>query len=853
MSPKRKHAEKTTNPELLRPASPGSSPTTSSKRLRLEQEDEHEQLEIKTAVAMYSFPSKKKADIKDPATASPAGAPRNGFKAAPTMQANGGPKRMLVKNFRPARKVDTQAFLKQTWQNIEGALDTVFAGGKTDFSLEELYRGVENLCRQGMGKETCQILLEKCEKHVFGTLGGRVKETKGLKDVDVLRATLHAWATWMEQLRYIEWIFCYLDRSYLLPERRSLRGLAIDLFKNGIFRDPELERRIIDGACELISVDREGKDMDRETFQKAIDMFHLLGVYTKYFEPRMLQLSQEYIHAWAERESTQQDLATYVKEATELMEREMDRVQKFNLDGSTRRDLLTLLEDLLISGREDRLTNADDIADLLEDNSIEDLKRLYRLLERRKRGTSLRPAFTKWIEDTGTAIVFDEKEQDDMVVKLLTLKRQLDHIWKVSFMRNQELGHAMRECFEAFMNKTKKSASTWGTDNSKPAEMIAKYVDKLLRGGAKAIPAKLIRKTAEPAAPEADAEEDNEDMALDEDAEVNNQLDQVLDLFRFVHGKATFEAFYKNDLSRRLLMGRSASADAERSMLARLKTECGAGFTANLEQMFKDVELSREEMSSYKSILEERGEKQALDLNVNILSSSAWPTYPTIPVIIPPHIKSVIDRFEAHYKSKHSNRKLDWKHHLAHCQVKANFPQGRKELIVSSFQAIVLLLFNGVKLDEHLDYNYIKEATGLPPAELNRTLQSLACAKLRPLTKHPKSRDISPTDTFTLNASFTDPKYRIKINTVQLKETQQENKETHERVAADRNYETQAAIVRILKARKKIGHNELVAETIRVTKERGTLDVAGIKRNIEKLIEKEFLEREEDGGYSYVA
>lgn len=88
---------------------------------------------------------------------------------------------------------------------------------------------------------------------------------------------------------------------------------------------------------------------------------------------------------------------------------------------------------------------------------------------------------------------------------------------------------------------------------------------------------------------------------------------------------------------------------------------------------------------------------------------------------------------------------------------------------------------------------------------------------------------------------------------MQLKETQQENKETHERVAADRNYETQAAIVRILKARKKIGHNELIAETIRVTKERGTLDVGGIKKNIEKLIEKEFLEREEDGGYSYVA
>lgn len=176
----------------------------------------------------------------------------------------------------------------------------------------------------------------------------------------------------------------------------------------------------------------------------------------------------------------------------------------------------------------------------------------------------------KWIEDTGTAIVFDEKEQDNMVIKLLCLKRQLDVIWKAAFRRNPDLGHGLREAFETFMNKTKKMSQTWNTDNSKTGEMIAKYVDTLLRGGAKAIPAQLSRKAEKSAV--VDAEEDNEDVVFDEDTEVNSQLDQVLDLFRFVHGKAVFESFYKKDLARRLLMGRSASADAERSMLARLKT-----------------------------------------------------------------------------------------------------------------------------------------------------------------------------------------------------------------------------------------------------------------------------------------
>ena len=194
---------------------------------------------------------------------------------------------------------------------------------------------------------------------------------------------------------------------------------------------------------------------------------------------------------------------------------------------------------------------------------------LYTLLERRKLGAHLRSGFMKWIDDEGTGIVFNEKEQEDMVIQLLTLKRQLDSIWKASFHRNAELGHGLRESFEAFMNKTKKTSASWGTDNSKTGEMIAKYVDMLLRGGAKAIPAQLSRMVEKPIV--ADAEDDNEDAIFDEDTEVNNQLDQVLDLFRFVHGKAVFEAFYKKDLARRLLLGRSASADAERSMLSRLK------------------------------------------------------------------------------------------------------------------------------------------------------------------------------------------------------------------------------------------------------------------------------------------
>lgn len=97
---------------------------------------------------------------------------------------------------------------------------------------------------------------------------------------------------------------------------------------------------------------------------------------------------------------------------------------------------------------------------------------------------------------------------------------------------------------------------------------------------------------------------------------------------------------------------------------------------------------------------------------------------------------------------------------------------------------------------------------------------------------------MSSSDVFSVNDMFQHAKYRIKINQIQAKETKQENQQTHERVAADRAFETQAAIVRIMKGRKTITHPELVSEVISATKSRGPLDPADIKTNIEKYAPK---------------
>ncbi|KAL4920463.1 hypothetical protein BDW62DRAFT_208968 [Aspergillus aurantiobrunneus] len=753
-----------------------------------------------------------------------------------------GARRLVVKNLRTGPRLNQDSYFDKVWGQLDAALSAIFSGGKPDLSLEELYKGAENVCRQGRAAQLSKRLQGRCREHVTGKLHGSLADkSRTGSNIDTLRSVVEAWKVWQSMLVTVRWIFYYLDQSFLLhsKEHPVIREMGLLQFRQHIYSDPTLQQKILQGACDLVAADRSEDhsiSADSSLLRNAIELFHGLDVYVSGFEPVLVSDSKDFFSLWAQQEASGY-LASYVENSHRLIEREANRCEQFSFNRTTKQKLSEMLDQTLVTDQEDVLLNQKDVLGLLRMGNKVALGQLYTLLERKDVGVKLKSSFSTYIVEEGLIIVFDDDKEAEMVARLLDFKKQLDDVWNNSFRRNEGLGHTLREAFENFMNKGRKSDSTGGTDNPKTGEMIAKYVDRLLRGGWRLAPTR---------------EAENMPLA-DENDEINRQLDQVLDLFRFVHGKAVFEAFYKNDLARRLLMGRSASDDAEKSMLARLKTECGSSFTHNLESMFKDMEVARDEMGAYSSIQRERQTPLPVDLHVSVISAAAWPTYTDVQIRIPPEVANAISDFEMFYDTKYNGRKLSWKHQLAHCQLRARFPKGDKELVVSSFQAVVLLLFNDLPAGGTLSYRQIQEATKLTDQELKRTLQSLACAKYRVLSKKPKGRDVNDTDEFAYNPTFTDPKMRIKINQIQLKETKEENKTTHERVAADRHYETQAAIVRIMKSRKSITHAELVAEVIKATRSRGVLDPSDIKKNIEKLIEKDYMERDDGNKYQYVA
>ena len=69
-----------------------------------------------------------------------------------------------------------------------------------------------------------------------------------------------------------------------------------------------------------------------------------------------------------------------------------------------------------------------------------------------------------------------------------------------------------------------------------------------------------------------------------------------------------------------------------------------------------------------------------------------WPTYTAIDVVIPSEIIGYQEVFAHFYHTKYTGRKLQWQPNLGHAVLKAKFKSADKELKVSLFQALCLLV-----------------------------------------------------------------------------------------------------------------------------------------------------------------
>lgn len=113
---------------------------------------------------------------------------------------------------------------------------------------------------------------------------------------------------------------------------------------------------------------------------------------------------------------------------------------------------------------------------------------------------------------------------------------------------------------------------------------------------------------------------------------------------------------------------------------------------------------------------------------MQVLTTGSWPTSPAPKCALTPELEACCKHFEEFYTGAHQGRKLAWQINMGTADVKACFSGGRRhELNVSSFQMLILVLFNS---SDSLPYREIQAQTGIPHGDLKRSLQSLACVKV---------------------------------------------------------------------------------------------------------------------------
>lgn len=459
-------------------------------------------------------------------------------------------------------------------------------------------------------------------------------------------------------------IFLFLDRTYVLQNASicSIWDMGLELFRSHIISDVHVQTRTVDGALDLVCQERRLESVDRSLLKSLLRMLSDLQIYSLVFEPTFLKATEDFYSDEGQRLSDELEVPVFLLHVEKRLKEEYERVNHY-LDYTTKWPLIHCVESHLISQHLMTILQKG-LDQLLDENRLTDLTLMYSLLGRIKEGHhELCSHFNQYIKKKGRVIVTNPEKDKTMVQELLDFKDQMDLIVTSSFQRNDKFVNSLKEAFEYFINQR----------TNKPAELIAKFVDSKLKSG-------------------------NKELT---EEELERLLDKIMVLFRFINGKDVFEAFYKKDLAKRLLVGKSASVDAEKSMLSKLKQECGAGFTSKLEGMFKDMELSKELMLPFKQHLQAQQEKAAgnkrhddmsIDMNVNILTMGYWPNYNPTEVNVPAVLLKLQSLFQSFYLAKHSGRKLQWQPNLGHCVLRARFAS------VSSSSSLFSLVVCGFPL-----------------------------------------------------------------------------------------------------------------------------------------------------------
>mmetsp|Transcript_8577 Transcript_8577/g.13828 ORF Transcript_8577/g.13828 Transcript_8577/m.13828 type:complete len:553 (-) Transcript_8577:147-1805(-) len=547
-----------------------------------------------------------------------------------------------------------------------------------------------------------------------------------------------------------------------------------------------------------------------------------LDSYTNDLEQPLLDATRAFYGRKREDWITKDSTPDYLIKAEKALGEEKTRVVEY-LNPATEPKIRRVVEDEILQKVQMNLLEKEGsgCSVLLANDKTSDLQRMFQLFSRLDSGLQpMANIVEKFITSQGNACIekrqarLDSGEKDknddpEFVKSLIDLQEKYLGVIRETFASHHLFQKALKNSFEEIVNND--------VGNFSNAELMSTFCDRILKSGGDKL----------------------------SESQVEVSLDRIVQLFSFLNDKDLFAEIYRNQLAKRLLNQRSASDDAEKAMIAKLKVQCGTQFTSKMEGMLNDLAVGSEQKSEFDRRMELQQEN-SLSFGVQVLTTGNWPSYKAPEVALPPQMSKCMDVFKEWHDAKHQNRRLTWVHSLGNATVRATYGKKSYDLQVTTLQAVVLNVFNEGK---SCGFSELKSKLNLDDITLKPLMHSLSCGKHKVISKSPASNKIASTDSFSGNAKFSCNMRKIRIPVASVESSHNKN-----RVEEDRSVAIEAAIVRIMKARKTLSHQQLVAEVLSQLaffKPQPRV----IKKRIEALIDREYLERSTENSqqYNYLA
>lgn len=427
--------------------------------------------------------------------------------------------------------------------------------------------------------------------------------------------------------------------------------------------------------------------------------------------------------------------------------------------------------------------------------------------------------------DTTTTVVENggagesRSNHEVFVESISSIKSKFDRILDESFGNDSMFTNAINRAYNQIVNS-----------NARSPEFISLFIDETIKN-----PKKLSNE------------------------EIEEKLNRIVSLCAYVSEKDVFEKYYKTHLAKRLIgisrstsnssrtTGSDTNEDIEQFMIVKLAATFSSQFASRLSGMFKDMAVSNDLTTEFKQYRHTTSSTTAAtDFNATVLTSVFWPSNKHVHAcILPQDAMDCMKEFETFYKLKYSGRRLVWQHNLSTGDLRMRVGGKTYEINVGAYQMSVLMLFNEYST---LTFKQICEYTGIPDSTLKQILLSLCAIKTaRFLIKSPAVNEFTDSDLFTFNDKFVSKLLKFKVRSVTAsKETDHERKETLAQVNETRKFQIDAVIVRIMKSRKTSTVTQLIGETTQQLAVRFTPKPVDVKKRIDDLIEREYLERDSD-------